>query len=576
MGRCLKRGPGDYVAIATQYAEDVVAGKITACIYVQQACQRQLSDLQRQGEDGWLYVFDTERAEHICRFVELLPHIKGKWARERKPITLEPWQVFNLTTVFGWVDSEGLRRFRTVYDEIPRKNAKSTLSSGVALYCLAADDEEGAEVYSAATTRDQARIVWQDARQMVLRSAGMRARFGVEATAHSIFVEHSASAFKALSRDQGGNLDGLNIHVGIIDELHAHKTRDVFDVIDTGTGSRDQSLLWLITTAGFNRAGICYEKRGYTIKVLSRAVQDETWFGIIYTVDPEDLEEDERLFTDPMIWQKANPNWAVSVMPADIARKAKQALETPSARNNFLTKHLNVWVNADTAWMDMIAWDRCGDNTLRIEDFNGAPCYAAGDLASKVDIACTAKLFERDGHYFAFLRHYLNEDAAEDGRNSQYGGWARTGHLITTPGNVTDYEVIEDDLRQDAVDYELRELAVDPWQAEHMRQRLAEDGLNTVEFRQTVANMSEPMKMLQALVLQGRFHHDGDPVLTWMVSNVVAHLDAKDNIYPRKEFPENKIDGVVALIMALGRSMNNEDDSAKIAGFLSSPLVLDV
>lgn len=558
MGERLSR---DYVAIATAYAEDVIAGRIPACVYVQQACQRQLSDLDRQGREDWPYTFDLERAAHVCRFVELLPHIKGKWARERRRIELEPWQVFILTTAFGWIDSAGHRRFRVAYDEIPRKNAKSTLSSGVGLYLLMADGEEGAEVYSVATTRDQAKIVWQDARQMVLRSGGMQQRFGVEASAHSIYVEDSASAFKALSRDHGGNLDGLNIHAGIIDELHAHKTREVFDVIDTGTGSREQSLLWLITTAGFNRSGICYEKRSYTIKVLNGSVEDPTWFGIIYTVDEADLADEERLFTDAAVWQKANPNWGVSVMPADIARKARQALETPSARNNFLTKHLNVWVNADTAWMDMIAWDRCADPELQIEDFAGEPCHVAADLASKVDIASLAFVFERDGHYYGFVRNYLNEDAAEEGRNSQYSGWARTGNLIVTPGSVTDYEVIEDDIRQAATDYRITELALDPWQAEHMRQRLAEEGLQTIEFRQTVANMSEPMKQLQALVLQGRFHHNGDPVLTWMMSNVVAHLDAKDNIYPRKEFPANKIDGVVALIMALARAMAAEAPS---------------
>lgn len=569
MGERLSR---DYAAIATAYAEDVVAGRVPACVYVQQACQRQLSDLDRQGREDWPYTFDRERAAHVCRFVELLPHIKGRWAREKRRIELEPWQLFILTTVFGWIDAAGQRRFRVTYNEIPRKNAKSTMSSGVGLYLVMADGEEGAEVYSAATTRDQAKIVWQDARQMVVRSAGMRQRFGVDASAHSIYVEDSASAFKALSRDHGGNLDGLNIHAGIIDELHAHKTREVFDVIDTGTGSREQSLIWLITTAGFNRAGICYEKRSYTIKVLNGTVDDPTWFGIIYTVDESDLADEERLFSDPSVWQKANPNWGVSVMPADIARKAKQALETPSARNNFLTKHLNVWVNADTAWMDMIVWERCADPDLQIEDFLGEPCHVAADLASKIDIASAAFVFEREGHYYAFTRNYLNEDAAEEGRNSQYSGWARTGNLVLTPGSVTDYEVIEDDIRQAATDYRITELALDPWQAEHMRQRLAEDGLQTIEFRQTVANMSEPMKQLQALVLQGRFHHNGDPVLTWMMSNVVAHLDVKDNIYPRKEFPQNKIDGVVALIMALGRAM--AADTKDISAFLDNPISL--
>lgn len=541
----------DYVAIATEYARQVINGEIPACLYVRQACSRQLRDLERAAAGDWCWHYDIELASRICRFIELLPHVKGDWARARKLITLEPWQIFELTTVFGWVDANGLRRFKTSYEEVPRKNAKSTKTSGVGLYMLAADGEEGAEVYSAATTRDQAKIVWQDAKRMAERSPGLQRRFGVETSAHSIYVEQTGSAFKPLSRDQGGNLDGLNVSAALVDELHAHKTREILDVLETGTGARSQPLLWLITTSGFNRSGICYELRSYAIKVLSGAVEDDEFFAIIFTVDDEDLEDIGRLLNDPELWRKANPNWGVSVNPDDIARKARKAREMAAAQNNFLTKHLNVWVNADTAWMDMAAWDRCADVSLKIEDFTGEYCAGAADLASKIDIASVAYVFERSGHYYAFVRNYLNEDAIEDGRNSQYEGWANQGRLIATPGNVTDYGLIEDDIRDDARQFRIDELGFDPWQAEHLRQRLADDGLNTVEFRQTVANMSEPMKTLQALVLEGRFHHNGDPVLTWMVSNVVCHCDAKDNIYPRKEFPENKIDGVIAVIMAL-------------------------
>jgi phage terminase large subunit-like protein len=546
----------DYVSIGLAYAKDIVSGEIPACVYVRQACQRQLDDLERSGPD-WPYRFDPERATHVCRFIELLPHIKGKWAKERRNLELEPWQIFELTTVFGWVDAVGNRRFRTVYEEVPRKNAKSTKTSGVGLYLTTADREMGAEVYSAATTRDQARIVWEDAKRMVERTPGLRARFGVEVLAHHINVPRSSSVFKALSRDQGGNLDGLNVHGGLIDELHAHKTREIFDVIETGTGSRQQSLLWLITTAGFNRAGICYEQRAYVIKILSGAVIDDSYFGIIYTVDPEDLEDMDRLLSDPEVWRKANPNWDISVNPEDIARKARKAREMAAAQNNFLTKHLNVWVNADTAWMDMAAWDRCGDPSLDINDFEGEECVAACDLATKIDIVNKAKIFERDGHYYGFVDHYLNEQAVEDGRNSQYSGWARQGYFKVTPGNVTDYSYVEEDIRVDARRFDLTAIGFDPWQAEYLRQRLAEEGLNTIEIRQTVANMSESMKMLQSLVLEGRFHHNGCPILAWMVSNVVCHTDAKDNIYPRKEFPENKIDGVVALIMALKIALLN-------------------
>jgi phage terminase large subunit-like protein len=535
-----------YVAIANQYIDDVLSGKIAVCGHVIAACQRQENDLE--GIEN--YRFDPERASRVCKFIELLPHIKGKWSG--KPIVLEPWQIFILTTVFGWVDENGNRRYKTAYIEVPRKNAKSTLSSGVGLYLLGLDGEGGAEVYSAATTRDQARIVFNDAKRMVDRCSGIRKR-GYQTSAHAIYRESSASTFKALSRDQGGNLDGLNVHCAIVDELHAHKTRDVWDVLETGTGARSQPLLWAITTAGFNRSGICYEQRSYVTKILNRTVKDEEYFGIIYTLDDGDD------WTDPKNWEKANPNWGVSVNPDDIARKARKAMEMSSAQNNFLTKHLNVWVNADTAWMDMVSWEACGDPSLVMEQYKGKPCWVAIDLASKVDIASVAVLFKDEEGYTGFVLNYLPEEAAENERNSQYSGWAHDGLLKTTPGNVTDYAYIEDDLRELAENYSVIEVAFDPWQANYLATRLMEEGLEMVEYRQTVQNMSEPMKELEALVVSGKFKHDANPVLTWMVSNVVGHVDAKDNIYPRKEFPENKIDGVVALIMALGRSMSGED-----------------
>lgn len=550
------RAVAQYSEAALAYCHAVVNGERSANRWVKAACQRQLDDLENPPTG---YQFEPQLGARVCTFIELLPHIKGEWAREGRAIELEPWQIFILMTVFGWVDSRGLRRFKTVYTEVPRKNAKSTLTSGVGLYLLSADGEAGPEVYSAATTRDQARIVWQDAKRMVEKTAGLQRKFGVKTSAHTIYTPEQSGVFKPLARDQGGNLDGLNVHGGLIDELHGHKTRDIWDVIETGTGARSQPLLWAITTAGFNRSGICYEQRAYTIKILQGVHEDPEYFGIVYGLDDED--DLDSALTDPLLWEKANPNWGVSVNPEDIARKARKAREMMAARNNFLTKHLNVWVNADTAWMDMVAWDKCADLSLRIEDFADVECVAAADLASKIDIASVAYLFERDGHYYAFVRHYLNEDAAESDRNSQYSGWARAGHLTLTPGNVTDYGMIEDDLRQSAQELHIRELGLDPWQAEHMRQRLAEDGMNTVEMRQTVQNMSLPMKELQALVMSGKFHHNGDPVLTWMISNVVCHVDAKDNIYPRKEFPENKIDGAVALIMALGRALVSEESN---------------
>ena len=321
-----KSRSGSYTDSARAYAEQVVAGEVLACRWVQRACQRQLDDLVRFKGKASPYRFNpklTDRqgrsfnpADNLCAFIERLPHVKGPLAGE--PIALEPWQAFILTTVFGWVRSDGKRRFRRSYIEVPRGNAKSTLSSAVALYMLTADREGGAEVYSLATTRDQARIVFGDAQTMARRSPGFRNRFGVEVGAHNLHVLSTGSKFEALSAE-GSTLDGLNIHFGCIDELHAHKTRTVYDVVETGTGKRDNSLLWVITTAGSNRAGICYEVRTFVTKLLDGVFEDDSQFGIIYGLDDGDD------WTTESALIKANPNWGISVRPEVLAPLRRNA-----------------------------------------------------------------------------------------------------------------------------------------------------------------------------------------------------------------------------------------------------------
>lgn len=552
-----------YIDIAKQYAQSVVSGAIPACRWVQLACQRQLNDLARfKGKDS-PYRFNPKLsdrngrgfhpADNLCAFIERLPHVKGPLAGE--PISLEPWQVFILTTVFGWVTPDGKRRFRRSYIEVPRGNAKSTLSSAVALYMLAADHEGGAEVYSLATTRDQARIVFGDAQTMARRSPGFRTRFSVNVGAHNMHVLASGSKFEALSAE-GSTLDGLNIHFGCVDELHAHKTRTVYDVVETGTGKRDNSLLWVITTAGSNRAGICYEVRTFVSKLLDGVFEDDTQFGIIYGLDDGDDWTSENALI------KANPNWGISVRPEILGPLQAKAMQLPSAVNNFKTKHLNEWVNADTAWMDMRAWDACADTSLDIDNFIGQPCWIGLDLASKTDIAALILIFahpEISDAYLTFGKYYLPEDTVHGAGNSQYSGWMRTGRLTVTPGNVIDFSWIEADLLDMASRFAIQAVAFDPFQATQLSTRMLAEGLPMIEVRPTVLNFSEPMKILEALVLQKKLVHDGDPVLTWMASNVVAHLDVKDNIYPRKERPENKIDGIVALIMALSRAIKPGD-----------------
>jgi phage terminase large subunit-like protein len=539
-----------YVAAALAYARAVVAGEQPACKYTRQACERQLADLDRPVSDTWPWVFDDDRADRPCAFIELLPHIKGKWAREGRLIELEPWQSFVLTTVFGWVHHEtGLRRFREGYVEVPRKNAKSTLSSGLALYMLSADGEHGAEVYSAATTRDQARIVFDDAKAMAERTPELRTYLGVAIMQHSLTVAHMASKFTPLAAE-GSTLDGLNVHFAVIDELHAHKTRAVYDVIDTARGAREQSLLWNITTAGTDRSGICYERRTHVVKVLDGVIDDPSLFGIIYTIDDTD---------DPHVetsWAKANPNWGKSVLREDMEAASRKAESMPSALNNFLTKRLNVWVNGDAAWMDMRAWERCADTTLQLGDFEGEPCWIGLDLAQKRDFAAACFVFERDGCWHVFTRLYLNELAVQESGNAHLSGWARQGYVQVTDGDITDFDVVADDLRSACARFDVQEIDFDPALSMYFAGKLIEEGLPMVEITQRALFFTPPLIQVENLVHEGKLRHEGNPVMTWMVSNLVVKVSKFNELRaPTKERPENKIDGPIAMLMALGRAL---------------------
>jgi phage terminase large subunit-like protein len=587
-GLLAARAAEDYAAIAHEYVLDVIAGRIPACKWVKATCQRQVDDLDREANDAdWPYYFDgTGAGARVCRFISRLRHVKGKWAGQR--IGLEPWQIFGLVCVFGWRHkSTDLRRFRTVFEEVPRKNAKTTKLAGVGLYMLAADEEFGAEVYSAATKKDQARIVFDIAQQMARMDGEFRARFGVEALTHSLIVRDTASKMLPLSAE-GETLDGLNASCILDDELHAHKTRTLHDVLDSSTGSRAQALHWKITTAGSNRAGVCYDQRIYLTKILNavlkrhggmgykvegEAIDDETFWGVIYTIDEGDDPMDEA------VWRKANPNYGISVDPDDMRRMATMAKVQSAALSEFLTKRLDVWVNADTAWMNMLLWDACADPGLKEEDFAGEPCIAALDAAFKKDLFAKMKVFRRGQDYYAFGRYYMPEALLSRRGWEHVAAWARSGYIRTTPGEVLDIEAVREellgsdaclrrdvgaerllgDVPGDVARFDVRELAFDPAQLTQFANELAENGLLMVEMRPLVMNFSPAMKELEELVVAKRFHHNGDPVLGWAISNVVCHRDAKDNIYPRKQVEDQKIDPAIALIMAIARAMASPD-----------------
>lgn len=544
----------DFGAICNQYARDVVAGRVLACVYVKQACQRHLNDLD-DTESGW--VFDVELVARACRFIELLPHTQGRWAQERLKVILEPWQVFIVANIFGWVDESGRRRYRDAYIEVPRKNGKSTLLAGIGLYAAFAEGEQGAQVYSAATTRDQARIVWEESQRMVNRLPKLQTALGVAAGQNAISCMRTASTYKPLSRDQGGNQDGLNVHVALVDELHAHKSSEMLDVLSSATGARDQPIIIMISTAGFDLNGVCYTQRQTMLDILSGKVSHDRMFGIVYTIDDGDD------YFAPESWKKANPNYGISVSAEKMQSDAEKAQIQPSSLTNFLTKHLNVWCNAQSAWLNMSEWSECADKSLNPDDFASDPLFLGLDLASKSDLAGKMRVFcrqiEGKTHYFVFSNQYINEFTAQLPDNRQYLAWARAGWLTLTIGNVTDFGQIEDDILSDHQKFDLREVGFDPWNAAYVAQRLQSHGVEVVEVPQRVQFLSEPMKWIQEVLIPSRrIHHNGDPVLAWALSNVEVKVDNTGNIFPRKSDDRKKIDPAVALIIAMARAIHFE------------------
>ncbi len=546
----------DYTRIANKYARDAVSGKIIACQWVIKACQRQLDDLERT--KNWPYKFDPKKANRICAFAEGLPHIKGEWAKRGEKLVLQPWQIFIYTTIFGWIHKNtGNRRFRTAYNEVARKNGKSSLSAPIGIYMMCADGEAGSEVYSAATTRDQAKICWEAALNMVRREPGLRQAFGVDVSAHTIHQISSGSRFQALSAD-GNTLDGLNIHCAIIDELHAHPNRRVYDVVETACAARVQPLRWIITTAGSDQSGICYEQRSYVTKILDKIVDDPSYFGIIYTLDPEDDWQNEDN------WKKSNPNLDVSVDRAELQRLAMKAAEMPSALNNFLTKHLDVWVSASVNLFNVTKWHELANPSLKPEQFKDDPCWLGLDFAPRNDFSSLCQLFRReeeDGlHFYAFWKHYLSEGKIEESENASYAGWARDGWIITNPGNQTNTDQIEDNIADIyAQGYQIQELDADPSRTQgienHVEQRTS---ATIVEVPQNPSNLCPATEYLSALISDGKIHHNGDPATAWMLSNVIGVPKGNWSLYPGKDRPENKIDAVTALLIALSRAMVNE------------------
>jgi phage terminase large subunit-like protein len=552
----VKRGH-PHVTAAERYCRDVVAGRIPAGKYTVLACQRQIDDRRRERTRAFRYKFDPDEAERICRFFELLPHVKGKWAK-RDPkhpaanrIKLEPCQCFWLTSIFGWLrKGTGKRRFRKASIYEPRKNGKSILAAGIGWWMFAKDGEPGAEVYSGATTEKQAWEVFGPARQMALAEPGLPDALGVTVNAATLVRLDDASKFEPIIGKPG---DGASPHCAIVDEYHEHDTPDLYDTMLTGMGAREQPLQLVISTAGYNVAGPCYDDWLTVQKILDGVLQDDTHFGVIYAADPEDD------WTSEIAMRKANPLAGVSVSIEYLQSQLRDAISNPRKQGVYKTKHLNIWENARDAFINMQRWAEC-KSAVRLDELEGQPCYIGLDLASKIDIAAVELLFPRaDGRYARFGRYYLPDETVQQPENDHYRGWARAGLITVTEGNIIDFGRILEDLEALAARFKVEALAYDPFQATMLVTELQNAGLPCVEVKPTVLNLSEPMKTVDALIRDRKLEHDGDPVMTWMMSNVVAKVDAKDNVYPRKDRPEMKIDGFVALCMAMARAMTASD-----------------
>jgi phage terminase large subunit-like protein len=528
----------------------VIAKEIIACRLVKLACRRHMRDLKHGRRRGLR--FDAAAAQHrIAFYPTFLRHSKGEWARH--PVELSPWQKFVVGSVFGWKRRDGTRRFRYVYEELPRKNGKSTKLAGVGLDMLACDGEPGAEVYAAATKRDQARIIFDEAKRMVGSSPDLSAI--IQRYKLNLSIDASASKFEPLSADDR-TLDGLNPHCVLVDELQRHKTRALLDVLDTALGARRQPLLWIITTAGDDDPESVYtSENDYAVKVLEGTVEDDSVFAFIATIDKGDR------WDDPVAWAKANPNLGISVKLDDLERQAHKAAKSAGALTAFKRLRLNVRSSAMDRAIDMPQWAKCSRGRFDPDKLDkAAVCYAGLDLSAKIDITAFVRLYEPDdsGIMRIACRFWMPANTIEeraDRDRMPYRRWVEEGWIEATPGDVIDHAEIKAAIIGDSQRCTIESLAYDPWNATQLGIELNDAGIEAVEFVQGMRSYTAPTKELQALIADRKLDHGNNPVLTVMASNLKVQKDKNLNEMPNKAHSTGRIDGICALIMALGRRM---------------------
>ncbi|MCK6466352.1 MAG: terminase large subunit [Phycisphaerae bacterium] len=503
------------------------------------------------GYDPFLFpadsVFDPKAAQRALDFFEeCLTFTAGEWMG--RPFKLQAWQQAVVANVFGWKRPNGYRRYREAFIYVPRKSGKSTLAGGLGNFLTFADGEPGAQVYCAAADREQARLVFNAARTMVLAEPELAGRSRIYTNA--IMVPATGSMLKVVSAE-AYTKHGVNAHGVIIDELHAQPDRELVDVLTTSTGARRQPLIIYITTADYDRPSICNEKYDYACKVRDGIIDDPAFLPVVY-----EAQRDED-WADPCVWAKANPNLGVSLSPEYMERECARARETPTYENTFKRLHLNMKTQQDVRWLSLEPWDACAGPPIDEESLRGRDCCAGLDLSTTTDVTAFVMVFpDEDGGITVLPKFWIPaENARKRERRDRvpYETWARQGLIEETAGNVVDYEVIRQRIGEWREMFNIREVAIDPWNATHITTQLQSDGIPVVTFGQGFRDMTAPTKEWEKLILCRKLRHGGNPVLRWMASNVSVETDAAGNIKPSKKKSTERIDGIVAGIMALGR-----------------------
>jgi phage terminase large subunit-like protein len=593
----------NYAEIALQYAKAAAADKAQKrhCKWVRLAAKRHLDDLKRSKTAAFGYVFDPWHANDVCDVIEKLPHIEGNWCKcphaedgihldRCGKIDLEPAQIFILTTVFGWRRKKtGLRRFTMVYEEVARKNAKSTKTAGVSLYCLACENEVGPQVLTVATTFDQAKKVFHPAKRMVEKTPDLQEAFALIAWAKSIESKDNGGYMQPLHA-KSKSQDGHNPHLVTLDEFHAHKDRGLFNVMRSAFGARKQPLMWIITTAGSDINGPCYEERTFATKVLEGTVVADHYFVIIFTLDrAEDYGDGRKVGDDPFderFWCKANPLLGAAVQLDELRQYAIEAKSNPAAEGEFKTKRLNIWIGALSAWLNVTQWNLCADPSLTLDDFAGLDCYIGADLSNVDDLsALVLAAIDAEGRLLVKPWFYVPEArlASQDTSVKQitelYQRWVKDGHLTPTPGDFIDHNVIEAKIREIKAKLAARKATFDQWNSGlAMASRLNDDFGEAdnpfgVQMAKNAKNCTDPAKAIEARVKSGpaRLRHDGNPVMAWMVGNAVVDRRTDGSLLPKKETANspNKIDGVDAMLNAIAPMLMPEEDDNTVDDFIA-------